>query len=135
MDCPGSASQSTHDEVLRKLYLLRVSFNLLHCVLTRNISSKIFDVNLSFDSNANDGFTLSHTETDKEADKKWLVQNCVEVFTLHRDRLRQIPIGFCVHLSGSVSVSVSNSVNFDHLLIHLLQEMTVECLESYKYLL
>ena len=30
-------------------------------------------------------FTLGGIETDTETDKKWVVQNCVEVFILHRD--------------------------------------------------
>ena len=41
-------------------------------------------------------FTLPDTEIN--TDKKWLVWNCVEVFTLHRDKYSantQIPLGFC----------------------------------------
>ena len=30
-------------------------------------------------------FTLPDKDTDTDTDKKWVVWNCVEVFTLHRD--------------------------------------------------
>ena len=45
------------------------------------------------------------TFPDTETDTKWAVQNCVEMFMLHRDRHQQILIGFCANLSVSVSVS------------------------------
>ena len=41
---------------------------------------------------------------ETETDKKWVVQNCVEVFTLHRDNNT---IEYCCNLSVSVSVSVN----------------------------
>ena len=40
-------------------------------------------------------FTLHDAETDTETDKKWVVQDCVEEFTLQRGKkTTQIPIGF-----------------------------------------
>ena len=51
-------------------------------------------------------FTLSDTDTDTDTDKKWVVKNCVGVFTLH---LHNNAIEYCYNLSGSVSVSVSVS--------------------------
>ena len=50
-------------------------------------------------------FTLSGTETDNVVDKKWVAQNCMEVFIhmLHRDDTpAQIPIGFRANVSESV---------------------------------
>ena len=54
-------------------------------------------------------FSLSDTDVT-DTDKKWVVQNCVEVFTLYRDNN---PIEYCCNslVSVSVSVSVSGSVN------------------------
>ena len=45
--------------------------------------------------------TLGQIETEK----KWVVRNCVEVFTLHRDKAsKQFLIGFCANLSVSPSL-------------------------------
>ena len=49
-------------------------------------------------------FTLPDTETDTDTDKKWVVKNCVEVFTLH---LQNSAIEYCWNLSVSMFVSVS----------------------------
>ena len=39
-------------------------------------------------------FTLPDTDTDKDTDNLWVVQNCVKVFILHRDRQHQrFPLG------------------------------------------
>ena len=61
------------------------------------------------DMSFNGVFTLPNTDTD--TDKKWVVQNCVEVFTL-RDRDNNA-IEYCCNSSVSVpvSVSVSGGVN------------------------
>ena len=55
-------------------------------------------------------FTLPDIETDTDTDKKWVIKNCVEVFTLHR---HNNAIEYCYNLLGlvSLSVSVSGSVN------------------------
>ena len=57
-------------------------------------------------------FTLPTTETYTDTDWKWLVWNCVEVFTLQRDIPTQIPLcsvsilSILVYASRSLSVSV-----------------------------
>ena len=61
-------------------------------------------------------FTLTDTKTETQTDKKWFVQNCVEVFMLLRDRNpRKLSLGSAHVLSVSVSVPVlvlvSQSVN------------------------
>ena len=53
-------------------------------------------------------FTLPDNETDTDTDKKWVIKNCVEVFTLHS---HNHAIEYCYNLSVLVSVSVSGSVN------------------------
>ena len=56
-------------------------------------------------------FTQPDTETDRDTDKKWLAQNCVEVFILHRDGYqRRFPLGSVPILSASIPVSVSLTV-------------------------
>ena len=55
-------------------------------------------------------FTLPDTEMNTDIDKKWVIRNCVGVFTLHQ---HNNAIEYCYNLSVSVSmsVSVSGSVN------------------------
>ena len=55
-------------------------------------------------------FTLPDTESDTDTDKKWVIKNYVEVFTLQR---HNNAIEYCYNLLVflSVSVSVSGSVN------------------------
>ena len=61
---------------------------------------------LRFGNRSYSVFTLPGTETDTDTDEKWVVKNCVQVFTLHR---HNNAIEYCYNLSGSVSVSVSVS--------------------------
>ena len=51
---------------------------------------------------------MPEAEANTKTDKKWVVQNCVEVYTLLRDT---DAIEYCSHSSVYVSVSVSVSVN------------------------
>ena len=52
-------------------------------------------------------FALPDTETDTESDKKWLAWNCVEVFTLHRDKYQhRFPLDLLVLVAVSLSVTV-----------------------------
>ena len=41
------------------------------------------NVNVTVTVNVYGVFTLSDSETDTDTDKKWVVKNCVGVFTLH----------------------------------------------------
>ena len=50
------------------------------------------------------GFTLIESKTETGTNKKWVVQNMTEVFTLHLD---SNAIEYCYNLSDSVSGSVS----------------------------
>ena len=48
-------------------------------------------------------FTLPDTETDTDTDKKWVVKNCVEVFTLHCTvRILLVLVSVSVSVLGSV---------------------------------
>ena len=67
---------------------------------------------------ANGVLTLPNTETNKKTDKRWVVQNCVEVFILHRYRHKyRFPLGSALiyqYLCQSLSlyiVSLSGIVN------------------------
>ena len=51
-------------------------------------------------------FTLPDTEINTDTDKKWVIKNCMGVFTLHQ---HNNAIEYCYNLS--VLVSVSGSVN------------------------
>ena len=67
---------------------------------------------------ANGVFTLPNTETNRKTDKRWVVQNCVEVFILHRyTHKHRFPLGSvliyqCLCQSRSLYiVSLSGIVN------------------------
>ena len=60
-------------------------------------------------------FTLSDTETNIDADKKWIVVNCMDVFGTALNQMpTHIPIGFCANLSVSVSGSVNAPLRLHH---------------------
>ena len=60
------------------------------------------------DTRGNGVFTLPNTETDTEANKIWVVKNCVVVFILHGDRCQH---SFCVNLCVSVCLGLCVCLN------------------------
>ena len=102
----NNAQFINHDKILQHVYQ-HVKSNPCLYVFVIDLTRSLKDF-----EHPNGVFTLAGSEADTETDKKWVVQNCVEVVILTST---QIPIRElcyqCLSVSFSVSVSVSGSVN------------------------